>query len=61
MQFAVLGGGDWRIRGQLINIADWKDNPSDKGRHLLMTGMITFIITITCSLLQYIWQYKVIQ
>ena len=36
-QFAVLGGMDWRVRGTLINIADWKDTPSDEGRHLLIT------------------------
>ena len=36
-QFAVLGGMDWRVRGTLMNIADWKDAPSDEGRHLLIT------------------------
>ena len=35
-QFAVLGAADWRVRGILMNIADWKNMPADEGRWLLM-------------------------
>ena len=59
-QFAVLGGMDWRVRGTLINIADWKDTPSDEGRHLLITeaGMNINPFNLICVLHQQVFCYE---
>ena len=46
-QFAVLGGLDWRTRGTLLYIADWKETPNDQGRRLLKAKVLMNIATFS--------------